>query len=75
MAGFAAVVSAGCVQSERQLITDAKPLMGESFEAHFFENFVDGKASVARPDIWPDIWAEQFDSILSGHSGRSLGES
>ena len=36
---------AGCVQSEHPLLANAKPLVGEVFEAHFYENFVDGKAS------------------------------
>lgn len=64
MAGFAAVVSAGCVQSEKQLITDAKPLMGESFEAHFFENFVDGKASVAHTAYYR--WVDNHYVIIRG---------
>jgi len=44
----AAVVAAalsGCVESETPLITDAQPLLGQQFEVHLYEDFVDGKAS------------------------------
>ncbi len=42
-AGLALALS-GCIQSPVSLITDAKPLAGELFEAHFYQNFVEGKA-------------------------------
>ena len=47
---FAAAVTAtlalsGCVESQMPLMTDAKPLLGQQFEVHLYENFVDGKAT------------------------------
>jgi hypothetical protein len=64
MAGLATVISAGCVQSEQQLFSNTKPLMGESFEAHFFENFIDGKASVAHSAYYR--WVENRYVIIRG---------
>lgn len=34
-----------CVESQLPLVTDTQPLIGQQFEAHFYENFVDGKAN------------------------------
>jgi hypothetical protein len=34
-----------CVESQVPLIADAQPLLGEQFEVHLYETFVDGKAS------------------------------
>jgi hypothetical protein len=46
---FAAIVAAmtlaACVQSQQPLITDAKPVLGQQFEVHLYENFVNNKAS------------------------------
>jgi hypothetical protein len=48
-ARFAAIIVAiglvGCVESQNPLITDAKPLLGEQFEVHLYENFVGNKAT------------------------------
>ena len=41
----AALVLSGCVESQTPLITDAKPLLGQQFEVHLYEDFVDGKAT------------------------------
>ena len=41
----AAVVLSGCVESQTPLITEAKPLLGQQFEVHLYEDFVDGKAT------------------------------
>jgi hypothetical protein len=48
--GFAAAVAAAltlsaCVESQVPLITDTQPLLGQQFEVHLYETFVDGKAS------------------------------
>jgi hypothetical protein len=40
-----AIGLAGCVESQNPLITDAKPLLGEQFEVHLYENFIGNKAS------------------------------
>ena len=40
-----AVALSACVESKTPLITDAKPLLGESFEVHLYENFNDNKAA------------------------------
>ena len=34
-----------CVESQVPLITDARPLIGQQFEVHLYENFVDNKAN------------------------------
>ena len=41
----AALLLSGCVESEKPLLTDAKPLLGQQFEVHLYESFVDKKAS------------------------------
>jgi len=41
----AALVLSGCVESQTSLITDARPLLGQQFEVHLYEDFVDGKAA------------------------------
>jgi len=41
----AALVLSGCVESQTPLITDARPLLGQQFEVHLYEDFVDGKAT------------------------------
>jgi hypothetical protein len=46
--GACAIVTmllAGCVESSKPLITNARPLIGERFEVHLYENFVENKAS------------------------------
>ncbi len=47
--GLAAAVTAAlalsaCVESQVPLLTNAQPLLGQQFEVHLYENFVDGKA-------------------------------
>jgi hypothetical protein len=44
-AAVAALFLSACVQSEAPLITDAQPLLGQQFEVHLYEDFVDNKAS------------------------------
>jgi hypothetical protein len=63
-----ALILAGCVQSEQPLLSDAKPLMGESFEAHFFENFVDGKASVVHTAYYR--WTDRRYMLVRGSNER-----
>ena len=41
----ATLALSGCVESQMPLMTDAKPLLGQQFEVHLYENFVDGKAN------------------------------
>jgi hypothetical protein len=41
----AALSLSACVESQAPLLTDAKPLLGEQFEVHLYENFSDKKAS------------------------------
>jgi hypothetical protein len=48
--GLAAAVTAAftlsaCVESQLPLMTDTRPLLGQQFEVHLYETFVDGKAS------------------------------
>ena len=41
----AALALSGCVESQAPLITDARPLLGQQFDVHLYEDFVDGKAT------------------------------
>jgi hypothetical protein len=48
--GLAAAVTAAlalsaCVESQVPLITDTRPLLGQQFEVHLYETFIDGKAT------------------------------
>jgi hypothetical protein len=45
VAAIAALLLSACVQSQTPLITDAQPLLGQQFEVHLYEDFVDNKAS------------------------------
>jgi hypothetical protein len=45
VAAIAAVILSACVQSHAPLITDAQPLLGQQFDVHLYEDFVDNKAS------------------------------
>jgi hypothetical protein len=45
VAAIAASLLSACVQSQTPLITDAQPLLGQRFEVHLYEDFVDNKAS------------------------------
>src|SRR5262245_17195553 len=44
-AALAALFLSACVQSQTPLITDAQPLLGQQFEVHLYEEFVDNEAS------------------------------
>jgi hypothetical protein len=52
----AAMALAACVQSQQPLITDAKPVLGQQFEVHLYENFVDNKATDVHASVyqWKD---------------------
>ncbi len=59
--GLAAVTTAtlslsACVESQIPLISDARPLIGQQFEVHLYENFVDGKANDFHASVyrWKD---------------------
>jgi hypothetical protein len=56
VAAIAALFLSGCVQSEAPLITDAQPLLGQQFEVHLYEDFVENKASGMHAAIyqWKD---------------------
>jgi hypothetical protein len=43
-AAIAALFVSACVESQAPLITDAQPLLGQQFEVHLYEDFVDNKA-------------------------------
>jgi len=45
LAVTAAVSLSACVESKNPLVTDAKPLVGQLFEVHLYEDFVEKKAS------------------------------
>jgi hypothetical protein len=52
----AALALSACVESQVPLIADAQPLLGQQFEVHLYENFVDGKANDFHTSIyqWKD---------------------
>jgi hypothetical protein len=45
VAAIAGLFLSACVQSQAPLIADAQPLLGQQFEVHLYEDFVDNKAS------------------------------
>ena len=53
---IAALSFSACVQSQTPLITDAQPLLGQQFEVHLYEDFVDNKASSVHTAVyqWKD---------------------
>jgi len=55
-AAAAAFSLSACVESQTPLITDAKPLLGQQFEVHLYEDFVDNKASGVHAAVyqWKD---------------------
>jgi len=56
VAAIAGLLLSACVQSQAPLITDAQPLLGQQFEVHLYEEFVDNKASGFHTSIyqWKD---------------------
>jgi len=52
----ATLILSGCVESEKALLTDAKPLLGQQFEVHLYESFVDKKANSFHSSVyhWKD---------------------
>jgi hypothetical protein len=52
----ATLTLAACVQSQQPLITDAKPVLGQQFEVHLYENFVNNKATDVHASVyhWKD---------------------
>jgi hypothetical protein len=70
MTVLVAVFTAGCVRSEKRLLTGARASMGESFEAHFFENFVDGKASIMHTAYYR--WTDGQYVLVRGSNHRVL---
>jgi len=52
----AALALSGCVESQMPLMTEAKPLLGQQFEVHLYESFVDGKANDFHTSVyqWKD---------------------
>ncbi|MFN0217838.1 MAG: hypothetical protein ACKVP4_03370 [Hyphomicrobium sp.] len=63
--GFVALFAGGCVQSETPLLANAKPLMGANFEVHFYEDFVDGKASALHTASYR--WTDKRYVLVSGN--------
>ena len=45
VAAAAALALSACVESQMPLVTDARPLLGQQFEVHLYENFIDKKAN------------------------------
>jgi hypothetical protein len=56
LAVTATLALSGCVESQMPLMTDAKPLLGQQFEVHLYESFVDGKATDFHTSVyhWQD---------------------
>jgi hypothetical protein len=49
---LAALALSACVESQAPLITDAKPLLGQQFAVHLYEDFVDNKASDVHASVY-----------------------
>lgn len=72
---LAAIALSGCVESQRPLITDGKPLLGDQFEVHLYENFVGNKASAFHTAVYQ--WRNgQYvrDSALSRDARRFVAQ-
>jgi hypothetical protein len=54
--GLAAISLTACVESQTPLIENAQPLLGQQFEVHLYEEFVDNKASAVHASVyhWKD---------------------
>jgi len=52
----ATMTLAACVESQTPLITDAKPVLGERFEVHLYDDFVGNKAKEVHASVyqWKD---------------------
>jgi len=52
----ATLTLAACVESQAPLITDAKPVLGQQFQVHLYENFVNNKAGEVHASFyqWKD---------------------
>lgn len=52
----ATLILSGCVESDKPLLTDAKPLLGQQFVVHLYESFVDKKAEAFHSAVyrWKD---------------------
>jgi hypothetical protein len=64
VAAIAALALSACVESEAPLLADAKPLLGQQFEVHLYENFVDKKANDFHSAIYH--WADGRYTRASG---------
>src|SRR5689334_21569448 len=53
---LAAISLAACVESQTPLIENAQPLLGQQFEVHLYEEFVDNKAGAVHAAVyqWKD---------------------
>ena len=56
IAVLAAISLAACVESQAPLLENAQPLLGQQFEVHLYEEFVDNKASAVHASVyqWKD---------------------
>jgi hypothetical protein len=56
IAALAAISLTACVESQAPLIENAQPLLGQQFEVHLYEEFVDNKASAVHAAVyqWKD---------------------
>ena len=62
--GIATLLLSACIQSKAPLITDAQPLLGQQFEVHLYEDFVDNKASGLHASAYQ--WKDDQYVRLSG---------
>jgi hypothetical protein len=51
-AAIIALSLAACVESQAPLITDAKPLLGQHFIVHLYEDFADNKAGSVHSSVY-----------------------
>jgi hypothetical protein len=55
-AAIAALSLSACVESQMPLIGDARPLLGQQFEVHLYEDFINNKAGDVHAAVY--LWKE-----------------
>jgi hypothetical protein len=59
-----ALLLCGCVQSKKAFLTGTKPLLGDRFQLHTFEDFTDGKAATVKTAVYR--WNATRYTLVSG---------
>lgn len=68
---IAALTLSACVESRVPFVTNAQPLLGQQFEVHLYEDFVDNKANATHAAVYQ--WKEGQYVRVSGLSRDAKG--